>query len=74
VYIDCVCGFEFESESIPFTILYFSQSMLCFIFTYVLAPLSTLKLNLLFFLGVIPLGLFAWWFYWLTFDHIDDKD
>jgi hypothetical protein len=48
--------------------------MFCFIFTYILAPLTTLTLNLIFFAAVIPLGLFAWWYYWLSFDHIVDKD
>jgi hypothetical protein len=71
VYSDCICGFQFESETLPFSVLYFSQSMACFLFTYVEAPLTTKKLNLIYFGASAFLGLLAWIFYWSTFDHIE---
>jgi MFS family permease len=74
VYSDCLCGFEFESETLPFTVLYFSQSMMCFIFTYIEAPLGNQKLNLIYFCICAVIGLAAWFFYWATFDHIDEKE
>ena len=70
VYSDCLCGFEFESETLPFTVLYFSQSMFCFIFTYIEAPLKSKELNLIYFCICSVLGLAAWLFYWFTFDHL----
>ena len=70
VYSDCLCGFEFESETLPFSVLYFSQSMFCFIFTYVEAPLTTKKLNIIYMIGCAVVGLIAWFFYYFTFDHV----
>ena len=70
VYSDCLCGFEFESETLPFSVLYFSQSMFCFIFTYIEAPLDSKNLNILYFSICGALGLFAWFFYYLTFNHV----
>ena len=74
VFAECVCGFQFASVSIPFSIFFFAQSFFCFAGTFTAAGLKTKNSYLYFYIGSAVFAFFSWMLFWFTFDLIEEND
>ena len=64
----CICGFQFESKTHPFNLLFCIQSFFTFVFIYSEALVRTSGKYQVYFISTAAFGTFTWIFFMLSFD------